>query len=207
MSVVKQHRMMVCRMTMEARKRKRMKAKPKIKWWKLRKEECCEQFREEVKQALSCCEKEMHNWATVTGVVRKTARKVLGVSLGQKKEGRDTWWWNEEVQKCTRAEIGQKELGYQRNEENRQEYKDMCRIVQLLWGEPFDSWISHRKTCWKVEQLATFVQVFYKCRRCHAPEQSFPKTFFNAEPFLVQKLSGEFQILIILYGHNINIQG
>ena len=31
------------------------------------------------------------------------------------------------------------------------------------------------------------------------------QTFFDAEPFLVQKLSGEPQILIILYGHNINI--
>ena len=33
---------------------------------------------------------------------------------------------------------------------------------------------------------------------------SFPN-FFDADPFLVQKLSGEPQILIILYGHNINI--
>ena len=51
-SVAKQHRMVVCRMTMETRKRRRMKAEPKIRWWKLRKEDCCEQFREEVKQAL-----------------------------------------------------------------------------------------------------------------------------------------------------------
>ena len=78
-SVTKQHRMVVCRMTMETRKRKRMKAEPKIRWWKLRKEDCYEQFREEVKQALSCCEKEMHEWATVADVVRKTARKVLCV--------------------------------------------------------------------------------------------------------------------------------
>ena len=90
--------MVVCRMTIEARKKKRLKAEPQIKWCKLRKEDCCEQFREEVKQALSCCEKEMHEWATVADVVRKTGRKVLGVSSGQKKEDRDTWWWNEEVQ-------------------------------------------------------------------------------------------------------------
>ena len=59
-NVVKQRRMVVCRMTMETRKRKRVKAEPKIRWWKLRKKDCCEQFRDEVKQALSCCEKEMH---------------------------------------------------------------------------------------------------------------------------------------------------
>ena len=80
--------MMVCIMIMEARKTKRVKAEPKIRWWKLRKEDCCEQFREEVKWALSC-EKEMHEWATVADVVRKTARKVLGASSGQKKEDRD----------------------------------------------------------------------------------------------------------------------
>ena len=56
----------------------------------MRKEDFCEQFREEVKQALSCCEKKMHEWAIVADVVRKTARKVLGVSSGQKKEDRDT---------------------------------------------------------------------------------------------------------------------
>ena len=89
--MTKQHQMVVCRMTMETRKRKRVKAEPKIRWWKLRKEDFCEQFREEVKQALSCCEKEMHEWTTVADVVRKTARKVLGVSSGQKKEDRDTW--------------------------------------------------------------------------------------------------------------------
>ena len=79
-NVGKQHRMVVRRMTMETRKRKRVKAEPKIRWWKLRKKDCCEQFREEVKQTLSCYIKEMHEWATVADIVRKTARKVLGVS-------------------------------------------------------------------------------------------------------------------------------
>ena len=42
---VAKHWMVVCRMTMETRKRKRVKAEPKIRWWKLRKEDCCEKFR------------------------------------------------------------------------------------------------------------------------------------------------------------------
>ena len=46
----------------------------------------------ERKETLSY-EKEMHEWATVADVVRKTARKVLGVSSRQK-EDRNTWWWN-----------------------------------------------------------------------------------------------------------------
>ena len=139
---VAKHWMMVCRMTMEAR-RKRVKAEPKIRWWKLRMEDCCEQFREEVKQALSCCEKEMHEWVTVADVVRKTVRKVLGMSSGQKKEGRDTWWCNEEVQECIRGKrLAKKNWDNQRNEEIRQEYKDMChkvkRIVAKVKGKAFD---------------------------------------------------------------------
>ena len=78
----------------------------------------------------------MHEWATVADVVRKTARKVLGVSSGQKKEDRDTWWWNEEVQECIRGKrLAKKNWDNQRNEENRQEHKDMCRKVKRVVGK------------------------------------------------------------------------
>ncbi|XP_051775304.1 uncharacterized protein LOC127525948 [Erpetoichthys calabaricus] len=36
-SVVKQHRMVVCRMMLEIKKRKRVRVEPRIKWWKLKK--------------------------------------------------------------------------------------------------------------------------------------------------------------------------
>ena len=73
----------------------------------------------------------MHKWATVADVVRKTARKVLGVSSGQKKEDRDTWWWNEVVQEYTRGKTLTKEnWDNQRNNKNRQDYKNMCCKVK-----------------------------------------------------------------------------
>ena len=34
---------------METKKRKIAKAEPRIKWWKLKKEDCCEEFREEIR--------------------------------------------------------------------------------------------------------------------------------------------------------------
>ena len=43
-NVAKQHRLLVCRMTLETRKRRTTKAEPRIKWWKLKKEDCCEEF-------------------------------------------------------------------------------------------------------------------------------------------------------------------
>ena len=48
-NVAKQHRLLVCRMTLETRKRRTTKAEPRIKWWKLKKEDCCEEFREEIR--------------------------------------------------------------------------------------------------------------------------------------------------------------
>ncbi|MCI4385399.1 hypothetical protein PGIGA_G00049990 [Pangasianodon gigas] len=38
------------------------------------------------------------DWETTAEVIRVTGRKVLGVSSGRRKEDKETWWWNEEVQ-------------------------------------------------------------------------------------------------------------
>ena len=48
-SIAKQHRLLVCRMTLEPKKRKKAKAEPRLKWWKLKKEDCYEEFREEIR--------------------------------------------------------------------------------------------------------------------------------------------------------------
>ena len=70
-NVAKQHRLLVCRMTLETKKRKITKAEPRIKLWKLKKKDCCEEFREEIRRT--------DDWTTTANVVRDTARKVLGV--------------------------------------------------------------------------------------------------------------------------------
>ena len=49
-NVAKQNRLLVCRMTLETRKRKIAKAEPRIKWCKLKKEDCYEEFREEIRR-------------------------------------------------------------------------------------------------------------------------------------------------------------
>ena len=76
-NVAKQHRLLVCRMTLETKKGKIAKAEPRIKWWKLKKEDCCEEFREEIRRALGGKEESPDDWTTTAKVVRDTARKVL----------------------------------------------------------------------------------------------------------------------------------
>ncbi|KAK3545937.1 hypothetical protein QTP70_016961, partial [Hemibagrus guttatus] len=99
-SVARQHRMVVCRMTLMVCKKKRSKIEieKKTKWWKLKKEECCEEFRQKLRQALGGQVVLPDDWETTAEVIRETGRKLLGMSSGRRKEDKETWWWNEEVQ-------------------------------------------------------------------------------------------------------------
>ncbi|XP_065667643.1 uncharacterized protein LOC136087941 [Hydra vulgaris] len=94
-SVAKQHRMVICRIVFEVKKKKRVRAEPKIRWWKLKDEDCCVKFRNELRQALGGGV--LDTWNETSNTVRDVARKILGVTSGQKKIDKETWWWNEEV--------------------------------------------------------------------------------------------------------------
>ncbi|KAK3534605.1 hypothetical protein QTP86_016752 [Hemibagrus guttatus] len=131
-SAVRQHRIVVCRMTLMVCKKKRSKIviEKKTKWWKLKKEECCEEFRQKLRQALGGQVVLPDDWETTAEVIRETGRKVLGVSFGRRKEDKETWWWNEEVQdSIQRKRLAKKKWDMDRTEENRQEYKEsQCRV-------------------------------------------------------------------------------
>ncbi|KAK3513069.1 hypothetical protein QTP70_000954 [Hemibagrus guttatus] len=129
-SVARQHRMVVCRMTLMVCKKKRSEIEKKTKWWKLKKEECCEEFRQKLRQALGGQVVLPDDWETTAEVIRETGRKVLGVSYGRRKEDKETWWWNEEVQdSIQRKKLAKKKWDMDRTEENRQEYKELQRRV------------------------------------------------------------------------------
>ncbi|KAK3544940.1 hypothetical protein QTP86_029213, partial [Hemibagrus guttatus] len=130
-SVARQHRMVVCRMTLMVCKKKRSEIEKTTKWWKLKKEECCEEFRQKLRQALGGQVLLPDDWETTAEVIRETGRKVLGVSSGRRKEDKETWWWNEEVQdSIQRKRLAKKKWDMDRTEENRQEYKELQRRVK-----------------------------------------------------------------------------
>ncbi|KAK3561046.1 hypothetical protein QTP86_026392, partial [Hemibagrus guttatus] len=130
-SVARQHRMVVCRMTLMVCKKKRSEIEKKTKWWKLKKEECCEEFRQKLRQALGGQVVLPDDWETTAEVIRQTGGKVLGVSSGRRKEDKETWWWNEEVQdSIQRKRLAKKKWDMDRTEENRQEYKELQRRVK-----------------------------------------------------------------------------
>ncbi|KAK3523359.1 hypothetical protein QTP86_029866 [Hemibagrus guttatus] len=132
-SVARQHRMVVCRMTLMVCKMKRSKLEieKKTKWGKLKKEVCCEEFRQKLRQALGGQVVLPDDWKTTAEVIRETGRKVLGVSSGRRKEDKETWWWNEEVQdSIQRNRLAKKKWDMDRTEENRQEFKELQRRVK-----------------------------------------------------------------------------
>ncbi|KAK3556835.1 hypothetical protein QTP70_022272, partial [Hemibagrus guttatus] len=130
-SVARQHRMVVCRMTLMVCKTKRSKIEKKTKWWNLKKEECCEEFRQKLRQALGGQVLLPDDWETTAEVIRETGRNVLGVSSGRRKEAKETWWWNEEVQdSIQRKRLAKKKWDMDRTEENRKEYKELQRRVK-----------------------------------------------------------------------------
>ncbi|KAK3558682.1 hypothetical protein QTP86_023229 [Hemibagrus guttatus] len=88
----------LCRRGNLKMKRSEIEIEKKTKWWKLKKEECCEEFRQKLRQALGGQVVLPDDWETTAEVIRETGRKVLGVSSGRRKEDKETWWWNEEVQ-------------------------------------------------------------------------------------------------------------
>ncbi|KAK3525580.1 hypothetical protein QTP70_000445 [Hemibagrus guttatus] len=90
----------------------------------------CEEFRQKLRQALGGQVVLPDDWETTAEVIRETGRKVLGVSSGRRKEDKETWWWNEEVQvSIQRKRLAKKKWDMDRTEENRQEYKELqCRV-------------------------------------------------------------------------------
>ena len=95
--VAKQHRMVVCKMALMVKKKKPEKVNPKIRWSKLKETSYQETFRQEVTRILGSKDGLPDEWDK-TAEMLKTAKTVLGVTFGKRKEDRETWWWNEEVQ-------------------------------------------------------------------------------------------------------------
>ncbi|KAI5098265.1 gastrula zinc finger protein XlCGF28.1-like [Silurus meridionalis] len=135
-SVARQHRMVVCRMALEVKKKKRrVWTERRIRWWKLKEEDCSVRFRDEVRQGLGGGEEVLGGWATTAEVMRETARKVLGVTSENRKEDKEMWCWNEVVQESIRSTA---EKAYNRVERGVVVWYEKVRVVQdILALSPF----------------------------------------------------------------------
>ena len=71
----------------------------RTKWWKIR-GKAAQMFKERMLREGPWEEGEDANdmWLKMATCVQKVVSEVIGVSRGGKQEGKDTWWWNDEVQ-------------------------------------------------------------------------------------------------------------
>ncbi|KAK4324932.1 hypothetical protein Pmani_004467 [Petrolisthes manimaculis] len=120
-SVTKQHRVLVDKMSLEVKRRKEVRAEPRIRWWKIN-EEYSRKFGEEVNQVLGDRVEE-DRWEVISASREGDSKEgVLGVTIGRRKEDNEIWWWNEEVQDS----ISRKKWDRQMDKESKQqEYKEM----------------------------------------------------------------------------------
>ena len=92
-----QHRVVVCRISLQTKALKTKRHEPRIRWWLLHEKTYRERFRQSVEQSVSR-DNGLENWKSISDLVRGTAREVLGITSGSNRQNKETWWWNEEVQ-------------------------------------------------------------------------------------------------------------
>src|ERR1700733_6998372 len=74
---------------------KKVKQGERIRTWKL-KGDNAENYRQEMEKLMQ--ETKDITWENLKSGMLNTAKKICGVTRGQKRPERDSWWWSEEVQ-------------------------------------------------------------------------------------------------------------
>jgi uncharacterized protein YaaR (DUF327 family) len=75
-------------------------------------------------------------WKKMTTHIRNVAIEVFGVIRENKREPKDTWWWNDEVQKAINGKKEcYKRLHHNKSDENIQKYKEARRNAKKFVSE------------------------------------------------------------------------
>ncbi|KAJ4809245.1 hypothetical protein LUZ62_021811 [Rhynchospora pubera] len=124
--VVSQHKLAVADFRFPLRSRVGRGARVvKTKWWKL-KGDVSHTFRGRMIEEgpWKAGEEANKMWEDMSASIQKVATEVLGVTRGSNREPKDTWWWNDEVQKVIKEKKEcYKRLHHDKTDDNAQKYK------------------------------------------------------------------------------------
>ena len=97
----------------------------RTKWWKLAEPDLRDQFTEEARQTIQHRVSECtRDWETVTDDLKQLGEKLPGKTSGNMKQGKETWWWNEDVQESIQTnKLVKRTLDKDNSEENKAAYK------------------------------------------------------------------------------------
>ncbi|WVZ75313.1 hypothetical protein U9M48_023383 [Paspalum notatum var. saurae] len=136
--VVSQHKLVVADFCFRLRARWDKQAKVvRTKWWKL-KGEASEDFKRRIIAEGSWEEGEDadNTWGKMATCIREVDAEVLGVTKGSKCATKDTWWWNEDVQKALKEKKEcYKRVFHDRSTDNIGRYKVVKKIAKLSTKE------------------------------------------------------------------------
>ena len=97
-SVTNQHRPLVCTLISNKATERKPSRVPRTKWWKLAEPDLRDQFTEEARQMIQQRVSEgTQDSETMTEDLKQVGEKLLGKTPGNMKQGKETWWWNEDV--------------------------------------------------------------------------------------------------------------
>ena len=137
-SVVSQHRLLLTEFILSKEKRPKRCSKPveKIKWHNLKREvfePSVTPFIREIKEWLTnntTCDElsPTHIWDKLSETLLDKAEKTLGVSKGRLHNGKESWWWNDEIAKAV-EEKSKAFKAWTKCESNGEEEKAQLRVV------------------------------------------------------------------------------
>jgi hypothetical protein len=107
-----------------------------MKWWKL-KEEAVKTFKERVLKEGPWHEGGDENimWIKMATCIRKVASEEFGVTKGGKSEAKETWWWNENVQKAIKEKDCFRRMHLDRSANNVERYKVAKKTAKWVVSE------------------------------------------------------------------------
>ena len=143
--VVTQHKLVVADFRFKIRlQRNKHNKVTRTKWWKL-KGDVAQTFKERVIEEGPWAEEGDTNimWRKMATCIRKIASEEFGLSQGNRREVKDTWWWNEDVQKAIKEKKDcYKRLHHDKCAENIEKYriakKSAKRAVSRARGQAYD---------------------------------------------------------------------
>jgi hypothetical protein len=75
-------------------------------------------------------------WMGIITCIRKVASKEFGVTKGGKREAKETWWWNEKVQKAIKEKKECfRRMHLDRSANNAERYKVAKKIAKRVVSE------------------------------------------------------------------------
>ena len=125
-SLSTQHRLMVLDISIKKWSRKtNVNKRLRTKWWNLKGDNLIHFKDKIIKEDIWSIDNETNTmWNSMSSCIKKVAKDVLGESKGCRLDGKESWWWNESVQKVIKEKkILYKEWQKCRSRENLEKYK------------------------------------------------------------------------------------